>query len=78
MRHFATQFTSTIKPATKRATARPRSRRDLRETDGKTRVVVRDLYPSNEALEDGSGSTYAMPESLAQLDDLLATLQATD
>lgn len=46
------------------------------ETDGKTRVVLRDLYPSKEALEDGSGSTYAMPESLAQLDDLLASLQA--
>ena len=43
---------------------------------GKTRVVVRDLYPSKEALEADSGSTYAMPESLAQLDDLLANLQA--
>jgi uncharacterized protein YndB with AHSA1/START domain len=46
------------------------------ETDGRTRVVVHDLYPSKEALESDSGSTYAMPESLAQLDDLLATLKA--
>jgi uncharacterized protein YndB with AHSA1/START domain len=44
------------------------------ETDGRTRVVVHDLYPSKESLESDSGSTYAMPESLAQLDDLLATL----
>ena len=50
----------------------------LEETDGKTRVVVRDLYPSKEALESDSGSTYAMPESLAQLDDLLASLHADD
>jgi uncharacterized protein YndB with AHSA1/START domain len=48
------------------------------EIDGTTRVVVRDLYPSKESLEADSGSTYAMPESLAQLDDLLATLQAAD
>lgn len=48
------------------------------ETGGKTRVVVRDLYPSKESLEADSGSTYAMRESLAQLDDLLATLQAAD
>jgi uncharacterized protein YndB with AHSA1/START domain len=46
------------------------------ETDGKTRVIVRDLYPSKEALEADSGSTYAMPESLAQLDELLVTLEA--
>ena len=48
------------------------------ETDGKTRVVLHDLYPSKAALEEGSGSTYAMPESLAQLDDLLATLVAAE
>ena len=50
------------------------------ETAGKTRVVVRDLYPSKEALDSAiaSGSTgiSAMPESLAQLDELLATLDA--
>lgn len=48
------------------------------ETDGRTRVVLHDLYPSKEALEEGSGSTYAMPESLAQLEDLLATLEADE
>ena len=45
------------------------------ETDGRTRVVVHDLYPSEEALE--SGGTHAMPESLEQLDELLATLRAS-
>ena len=44
----------------------------LDETDGKTRVVVHDLYPSKEALE--SGSMNAMPEALDQLDELLASL----
>lgn len=40
------------------------------ETDGKTLVVLQDLYPSAEAIE--TGSTGAMPEALAQLDELLA------
>jgi uncharacterized protein YndB with AHSA1/START domain len=48
------------------------------ELAGKTRVVVQDLYPSKQALDDaiaaGSTSITAMPESLAQLDELLATL----
>lgn len=42
--------------------------------DGRTRIVYRDRYPSAEALEEGAGSTDAMPEALAQLDDLLAAL----
>lgn len=42
--------------------------------DGKTQIVYHDLYPSKEALEEGIGSTEGVPESLAQLDDLLATL----
>lgn len=41
------------------------------ETAGKTLVVVRDLYPSKEALD--SGSTNALPEALDQLDELLAS-----
>lgn len=49
------------------------------ETGGKTLVVVHDRYPSKEALDDAiaSGSTgiTAMPESLGQLDDLLASLE---
>lgn len=44
------------------------------ETDGRTRLVLHDLYPSKEALEEGSGSTEAMPESLAQLDELVVSL----
>ncbi len=42
------------------------------EYDGKTLLVVRDLYPSTEALE--SGSTAALPEALEQLDELLDSL----
>jgi len=47
------------------------------EADGKTRLTVRDLYPSKEALEGESGSTLAMPEALEQLDELLAILGAS-
>ncbi|MBS1715527.1 MAG: SRPBCC domain-containing protein [Armatimonadetes bacterium] len=43
------------------------------ETDGKTLLTVSNHYPSKEALE-ADGSTGAMPESLDQLDELLATL----
>lgn len=41
------------------------------ERDGKTLLVVRDLYPSKEALAAGHGAEEAMPEVLEQLDDLL-------
>lgn len=46
------------------------------EKDGKTLVVVRDLYPSKEALDAAlaSGSTGAMSAQLAQLDELLGSL----
>lgn len=44
------------------------------EIAGKTLVVLRDLYPSKEALDAQSGSTGAMPEALDQLDELLASL----
>jgi uncharacterized protein YndB with AHSA1/START domain len=46
------------------------------EQDGKTLVVVHDLYPSKEALDDAiaSGSTSGMPETLDQLDELLTSL----
>ena len=49
------------------------------EKDGKTRVVVHDLYPSKEALDGAiaSGSTGAWPEQFEALDDLLATLGAS-
>jgi uncharacterized protein YndB with AHSA1/START domain len=42
------------------------------ETEGKTLLVVHDLYPSKEAVD--TGSTGAMPEVLDQLEELLASL----
>jgi len=44
------------------------------EDDGRTRVLVLDLYPSKEALDEAlaSGSTGALPEQFVQLDALLA------
>jgi uncharacterized protein YndB with AHSA1/START domain len=50
------------------------------EKAGKTLVVLRDLYPSKEALDgalaSGSGVD-AMPEAFEQLDELLVTLGAS-
>lgn len=50
------------------------------EQSGATLVVVHDLYPSKQALDDAiaSGSTSGMSESLAQLDELLASMETTD
>ena len=42
------------------------------EEAGRTRVVVHDRYPTKAALE--SGGAGALPESLGQLDELLASL----
>ena len=48
------------------------------ETDGRTRLVMRELYPSKEALDAaGTGSADAAVETFAQLDDLLVTLGAS-
>ena len=49
------------------------------EIDGRTQLVVHDLYPSAEALDAAiaSGSTSGMPESLDQLDELLVDLGAS-
>jgi uncharacterized protein YndB with AHSA1/START domain len=46
---------------------------------GETLVVMHDLYPSKEALDAAvaSGSTGGMPETFAQLDELLVTLGAS-
>lgn len=44
------------------------------ERDGKTRVVLRDHYPSKEAFDEGAGSMSAMPESFEQLAELLGGL----
>ena len=48
------------------------------EKDGKTLLVMHELYPSKEALDDAiaSGSTGAMPEQFDELDALLVTLGA--
>jgi uncharacterized protein YndB with AHSA1/START domain len=49
------------------------------EKGGQTLLVVRDLYPSKEALDGAiaSGATAGMPEALNQLDELLVTLGAS-
>ena len=44
------------------------------EQDGRTMVVVSELYPSKEALDAAGGAEEAMPEVFGQLDELLATL----
>ena len=49
------------------------------ERGAETLVVMRDLYPSKEALDDAiaSGSTGGFPEQFEQLDELLGTLDAS-
>jgi uncharacterized protein YndB with AHSA1/START domain len=49
------------------------------ERGGKTLVVMHDLYPSKEALDEAiaSGSTHGMGESFEQLDEFLVTLRAS-
>lgn len=42
------------------------------EKDGKTLVVVHELYPSKEAFDAGHGAADGMVESFEQLDELLA------
>jgi uncharacterized protein YndB with AHSA1/START domain len=46
------------------------------ENDGKTLLVIHDLYPSKEALDSAiaSGATSGMPETLEQLDELVVNL----
>lgn len=46
----------------------------LSEADGKTLVVVSELYPSKDALDAQGGAADAMHETFAQLDELLADL----
>ena len=41
------------------------------ERAGKTLIVMHDLYPSKEALDEGFGSTDGMDETFNQLDELL-------
>jgi uncharacterized protein YndB with AHSA1/START domain len=47
------------------------------EKAGKTLLVVHELYPSKEALDANGGMENAMPETFAQLDELLAILGAS-
>lgn len=48
------------------------------ETDGRTLLVLRDLYPSKYALDEAiaSGSTSCFDEQFGQLDEILGTLRA--
>ena len=49
------------------------------EKAGRTLLVMRDLYPSKDALDEAiaSGSTSGMDETFEQLDELLVTLGAS-
>lgn len=50
----------------------------LTETDGKTLLVVSELYPSKEAMDiDGGGAADALHETFGQLDELLVELAPT-
>lgn len=49
----------------------------LEERDGKTLLVLSELYPTKEALDEaGTGAQEAMDETFAQLDELLVALGA--
>jgi uncharacterized protein YndB with AHSA1/START domain len=50
------------------------------EKGGQTLLVLHDLYPSKEALDDAlaSGSADGLPEQLEQLDELVVTLGASE
>ncbi len=47
------------------------------EKDGQTLLVLRELYPSKEALEANRGAEDGLPEQFGQLDELLASLGAS-
>jgi uncharacterized protein YndB with AHSA1/START domain len=48
------------------------------EEGGKTQLVMRELYPSKEALDAAiAGMEGGMPETFAQLDELLVALGAS-
>ena len=49
------------------------------EKDGKTLLVLHELYPAKEALDAaGTGAADAMGETFGQLDELLVTLGASE
>ena len=47
------------------------------EKNGKTTLVMSELYPTKEALDAGIGAQEAMNETFGQLDELLASLAVT-
>ena len=47
------------------------------EKDGKTFLVLHELYPSKEALDASIGAADGLPEQFGQLDELLATQGAS-
>jgi uncharacterized protein YndB with AHSA1/START domain len=49
----------------------------LEEKDGKTLLTLTDVYPSKDALDEGSGNIDGLAEQFAQLDELLVTLGAS-
>jgi hypothetical protein len=50
----------------------------FKEKGGKTLVVMHELYPSKEALDGAiAGMEGGMPETFAQLEELLVTLGAS-
>jgi uncharacterized protein YndB with AHSA1/START domain len=49
----------------------------LTEADGKTLVVVSELFPSKEVLDAEGGAADAMHETFGQLDELLVELTST-
>ena len=49
----------------------------LTQTDGRTLLVVSELFPSKEAFEADGGGADAMPETFGQLDELLVELAST-
>ena len=48
------------------------------EEDGKTSLVMHELYPSKEALDAAGGAADAMAETFEQLDELLVALGASE
>lgn len=46
------------------------------ESDGRTTVVVSEVFPSKEAYEAGGGAEEALDETFAQLEELLVVLES--
>jgi uncharacterized protein YndB with AHSA1/START domain len=46
------------------------------EAEGRTRLVLQEIFPSKEAFDEGHGAEDGLPEQFEQLDELLVTLGA--